>query len=302
MNDYYKSVVKLLIDSLSSIFNDDTFALKGGTAINLFHQNLPRFSVDIDLAYTNRTHDRDTALKNISSKLTEISAKLESKGISTDKSRFEKDSTKLVISRAGYSVKIEVNHVFRGTLNTPVVLPLTEKAEDLFMSEADAFVLTKEELYAGKLVAALNRQHPRDLFDVKKLYETDGISDEIIANFVCYLCGGDGVFHETLNPNPKDINSLYEKDFVGMSFEETSVEELKDVFLQLKKDILLKLTDTQKKFLLSFAKGEPDFSLSPFTNLEEFPAIKWKLQNLSIFKTKSPDAFDLQVQKLEDLF
>ena len=302
MNDYYKSVVKLLIDSLSSIFNDDTFALKGGTAINLFHQNLPRFSVDIDLAYTNRTHDRDTALKNISSKLSEIAVNLESKGINTDKSRFEKDSTKLVISRAGYSVKVEVNHVFRGTLNTPVVLPLSEKAEDLFMSEAEAFVLTKEELYAGKLVAALNRQHPRDLFDIKKLYETDGISDEIITNFVCYLCGGDGVFHETLNPNPKDINSLYEKDFVGMSFEETSVEELKEVFLQLKKDVLLKLTDNQKKFLLSFAKGEPDFSLSPFVNLKEFPAIKWKLQNLNIFKTKSSDAFNLQVKKLEDLF
>ena len=302
MNDYYKSVVKLLIDSLSSIFNDDTFALKGGTAINLFHQNLPRFSVDIDLAYTNRTHERDTALKNISSKLSEIAVNLETKGISTDKSRFEKDSTKLVISRAGYSVKIEVNHVFRGTLNAPVVLPLSEKAEDLFMSEAEAFVLTKEELYAGKLVAALNRQHPRDLFDVKKLYEADGISDEIIANFICYLCGGDGVFHETLNPNPKDINSLYEKDFVGMSFEETSVKELKDVFLQLKKDVLLKLTDNQKKFLLSFAKCEPDFTLSPFVNLEEFPAIKWKHQNLNIFKTKSPDAFNLQVKKLEDLF
>lgn len=50
---------------------DSCFALKGGTAINLFVRNLPRLSVDIDLAYlpmNNRQQaldEIDTALKTI---------------------------------------------------------------------------------------------------------------------------------------------------------------------------------------------------------------------------------------------
>lgn len=302
MNEYYKNVVKLLIDSLPSIFSDDTFALKGGTAINLFYQNLPRFSVDVDLAYTNRNDDRNTSLSKIASKLLEISEDLKNIGIDTDKSRFEKDTTKLVLQRNGYSVKVEVNHVFRGTINAPVRLGLSQKAEEMFMSEGEALVMAKDELYAGKLVAALDRQHPRDLFDVKKLYETGGISDTMIANFMCYLCGGNGVFCETLNPNRKDIKDIYEKDFVGMSFEDTSVDELCDVFVKMKNEILEKLNEAQRKFLLNFAKCEPDFSLSPFPDLQEYPAIKWKLANLKKFKLKSPNEFYNQVSRLEDLF
>nr|DAF31913.1 MAG TPA: nucleotidyltransferase [Caudoviricetes sp.] len=302
MNEYYKNVVKLLIDFLSSIFVDDMFALKGGTAINLFHQNLPRFSVDVDLAYTNRHDDRVTALSKISAKLAEISKRLKDRGIDTDRSRFDNDSTKLIISRNGYSVKIEVNHVFRGTLNPPVKLGLTQKAEDVFMSEGEALVMDKDELHAGKLVAALDRQHPRDLFDVKKLYEIGGITDGIISNFVCYLCGGNGVFCETLNPNLKDIREIYEKDFVGMSFEETSVEILTEVARKMKSDILKKLKDEHKKFLISFAKAEPDFSIAPFPYLNEYPAIQWKLMNLKKFKAKSPNEFNHQILRFEKLF
>lgn len=302
MNEYYKNVVKLLIDSLSSIFADNTFALKGGTAINLFHQNLPRFSVDIDLAYTDLRDNREVALSKISRKLSEISDRLKDKGINTDKSRFETDSTKLVISRNSYSVKIEVNHVFRGTLKQPIRLGLTQKAEDLFMSESEALVMDYDEIYAGKLVAALDRQHPRDLFDIKKLYETSGITEEIISCFVCYLCGGNGVFCETLNPNTRDIGDIYEKDFAGMSFDETSPDELMEIFRNLKTDILNKLTDNHKKFLISFAKGIPDFSIAPFRCLEQYPAIQWKLLNLEKFEAKSPKQFNNQISRLEALF
>ncbi len=301
MNEYYKNVVKLLIDTLPYIFADDTFVLKGGTAINLFYQDLPRLSVDIDLAYANKSHNREIALENISRKLAEISQRLNAKGISTDKSRFEENSTKLIVSRNGYSVKIEVNHVFRGVLNPPQRMELSAKTEDLFMSESEALVMSYDELYAGKLVAALSRQHPRDLFDVKKLYESGGISDGIIENFICYLCGGNGDFYETLNPNPKNINDLYEKDFYGMTFEETSSQELLDVFKKLKSDILSKLTERQREFLVSFAKTEPNFSLTPFPELDQYPAIQWKLLNLKKFKEKSQSQFEKQHKKLAKL-
>jgi predicted nucleotidyltransferase component of viral defense system len=51
MKREYENQVQLLVNCLPVISEYDCFALKGGTAINLFYRNLPRLSVDIDLAY-----------------------------------------------------------------------------------------------------------------------------------------------------------------------------------------------------------------------------------------------------------
>ena len=50
-NQTYRNQAGLLLQVLPLIQEHDCFALKGGTAMNLFVQNLPRLSVDIDLAY-----------------------------------------------------------------------------------------------------------------------------------------------------------------------------------------------------------------------------------------------------------
>lgn len=46
LNPKYANKVKLLIKCLSSIASEECFAIKGGTAINLFCLDLPRLSVD----------------------------------------------------------------------------------------------------------------------------------------------------------------------------------------------------------------------------------------------------------------
>ena len=47
----YKAQVDLLLRILPFVAKEENFALKGGTAINLFVRDMPRLSVDLDLNY-----------------------------------------------------------------------------------------------------------------------------------------------------------------------------------------------------------------------------------------------------------
>ena len=62
MNPTYLDTARLLVQVAPLVFMDDTFALKGGTAINLFVRDMPRLSVDLDLVFTDHTLARDEAL------------------------------------------------------------------------------------------------------------------------------------------------------------------------------------------------------------------------------------------------
>ena len=64
MRDKYKKQVALLIRIMPSVYRIKEFAVHGGTAINLLHKNLPRYSVDIDLTYI-PIQDRTTSLCTI---------------------------------------------------------------------------------------------------------------------------------------------------------------------------------------------------------------------------------------------
>ena len=48
-------------------------------------------------------------------------------------------------------------------------------------------MLATEELYGSKLVAAMDRQHPRDLFDAWQMFASGGLSDATVECFVTYL-------------------------------------------------------------------------------------------------------------------
>ena len=68
----YKAQVDILLTILPQVAKEKYFALKGGTAINLFVREMQRLSVDIDLTYTSITDNRETALKNISDAIDRI--------------------------------------------------------------------------------------------------------------------------------------------------------------------------------------------------------------------------------------
>jgi predicted nucleotidyltransferase component of viral defense system len=266
---------------LPLVAREPRLALKGGTAINLFVRDIPRLSVDIDLAYL-PLDNRDTALHAIEEGL---------KGIADDVERVLADASlnatpgeggciqRLQVSAAGVSIKVEVSPVLRGSVLEPREKPVMDSVADQF-GYVETNVLELEELYAGKLVAALDRQHPRDLFDVMLLLDNEGISPELMDLFVVYLISSNRPIAELLAPNPQPLQPAFDQLFRGMSLQTVTVELLEQTRSAMIEVIRHQLTDYHKDFLLSFKSGEPDWRLLKHDHAQELPAVRWKLQNV----------------------
>lgn len=170
----YEEQVKLLVQVLPYIAKEETFALKGGTAINLFVRNLPRLSVDIDLTYLG-FEGRDEAFKNINDGLARIVIRLEKAGIKATILKNKENIGKIICSTPSANIKIEPNYTLRGYAYPPEKMRINTKVESKY-GFATIKVISTAELYGGKICAALDRQHPRDLFDIKYLLAHEGIT------------------------------------------------------------------------------------------------------------------------------
>lgn len=135
--------------------------------------------------------------------------------------------------------------------------------------------------YGGKICAALDRQHPRDLYDIKYLFENEGLTEDVKDSFIYYLVSHSRPIDELLNPNLKDITEPFKKEFVEMTIREVDIEELLETREELVKKIRLALNDKDKKFLLSFVANEPDWALVRDRKIRDYPSVKWKLFNQS---------------------
>ncbi|MDF0708614.1 nucleotidyl transferase AbiEii/AbiGii toxin family protein [Flagellimonas okinawensis] len=293
MSDY-KQQVSLLLQVLPEVAKEPAFALHGGTAINLFVRDMVRLSVDIDLTYI-PIEDRKTSFKNIVEGLAHIKTKLE-KILPKAAITLKRETLKLQITTVKAQIKLEVNQINRGVVDETVTLPLCEKAQEEFDVFCAVSVVPLGQLYGGKICAALDRQHPRDLFDVKYLLENEGFTEEIKKGFMLFLLSSNRPLHEMLQPNFIDQRETMANQFEGMSPEpftygdfEKAREELVDVIHQ-------NLTDKNKEFLLSFGKGTPDWSIYDF---ERFPAVQWKLQNLIKLKNGNPEKHESSVASLK---
>ena len=301
MDKAYIETVRLLLTVAPEVFRGGVFAMKGGTALNLFVHDMPRLSVDIDLAYPAWATPRDEALRAIADELASISQRLERLGLAVRPiAAAGLGESKLLIERPGAQVKVEANLVFRGTVQPVEHRALAPFAAELFSAELTVPSLALEELYGSKLVAALDRQHPRDLFDISRMYETHGLTGATIECFVLYLAGHNRPMHEVLVPRRKDIAREFESSFVGMTREPIELDALEDARDRLLADLPSRLTARQRAFLISLARAEPDWSLVACPHASELPAIRWRLQNLEQFKAKRPDEFERQVEALED--
>jgi len=284
---------KLMIRCIPAVAQESCFALKGGTAINLFVRDMPRLSVDIDLTYL-PLEPRDQALSNISSALQRIAERIKKTipGAKVQETRAKgADSriTKLAAALDGQTIIIEPNEVLRGTVFMPEVRALVAKAETSFELAARMTVVNLSDLYGGKLCAALDRQHPRDIFDVKLLLENEGITENIRKAFIVYLASHDRPIHELIEPNRKDISKLYESDFVDMTEQKVSLEDLIKVREQYITQLKAGLTMDEKQFLISLKQGKPDWRLLAVPNLENLPAVQWKLLNIRKMTAKKRD-------------
>ena len=280
-NPFYKQV-SLLVQLLPIVGQQPCFALKGGTAINLFVRNLPRLSVDIDLAYIPMA-DREQALTEIDLALKAIASEVQRRltGINVSAQPNPKTGTLLKLNFEGTEavVKIEVTPVLRGSVyeaETRAVSPLVEEN----FGYAELPLLSFNDLYAGKICATLDRQHPRDLYDTLLLLDNEGVSRELIIAFLVYLIGHNRPMSELLAPRQQPIAEIYEAEFKGMAFDEVGLDTLEATLPRLVKTLHDNLTDADKAFLLSFKEGNPDWEHLGLEHIEQLPSVRWKLLNL----------------------
>ena len=302
MDKTYADTVRLLLAVAPDVFANDIFAMKGGTAINLFVRDMPRLSVDIDVVYLPWQTPRDEALQAINQELAAIATRVAPLGVQTRLVR-AKDlgDTKLIVENDANQVKIEVNVVFRGSVLPVERRALSARISDLFGVEFELPVLAPDELYASKLVAALDRQHPRDLFDVHVMFESGGLGDGAIECFVTYLAGHNRPIHEVLSSKDKDIGAEFRNQFSGMTRETVALESLLEARNRLRQELAARLTERQRHFLLGLARANPDWNLLACPHAGELPALRWKLENLRRFRTQRPADFDKQADQLERL-
>lgn len=280
LRDRYTRQVRLLVRLLPIVASEPDLALKGGTAINLFIRDLPRLSVDIDLMFL-PTHDRPEALTAIDAAMRRIAAavRTEVPGANVTEQVSEEAVLRLLVSADQAQVKIEVSPVMRGVVHEPVLRTVVDAVEESF-GFAEARLVSFEDLYAGKLVAALDRQHPRDLFDVRELLANEGLTDGLREAFLVYLLSHNRPMGEVLSGRVKDLEAEYRDSFEGMTAVAVPIIELINTQALLIDELIGGMPDRHREFLIGFERGEPDWSRLELTNIADLPAVRWRQLNL----------------------
>ncbi len=300
MDKGYADTVRLLLAIAPDVFANDIFAMKGGTAINLFVRDMPRLSVDIDVVYTPWQHLREQAHLAIARELDAIAGRAAKLGLGARKvATKELGDTKLIVENESSQVKVEVNAVFRGTVLPVARRALAARTAEMFSAELEVPLLADDELYGSKLVAAMDRQHPRDLFDVSEMFDARGLTDAAVECFVTYLAGHNRPTHEVLFGTDKDIADDYNNTFVGMTTEPVSLEALLETRSRMRTQLTARLTDKHRTFLIGLARATPDWTLLDCPHVAELPALRWKLANLQTFQRRRPEDFEKQAAELE---
>ena len=299
-NSNYQKQVALLIRLIPEIALDTRFALHGGTAINLFDRNMPRLSVDIDLTYI-PIEDRETSFNNISAALIKIKERIENR-LQGSRVEHKVDNHKLLVSYDEAMIKIEVSQIVRGLLGVVTEKILCEKAQIKYDAFCAINIVSNGQLYGGKLCAAMDRQHPRDIFDVKQLLKEDGFNKEVKEGFLFRLLSADRSVQDVLFPNLQEQRLAMMNQFTGMSDELFTYEEYEQVRETMVKKVQVSLTAEDKFFILAFKNGTPDWSIY---NFEAYPSIQWKLLNLEKIKSsnssKHKELYDSLKRKLDSI-
>lgn len=281
MDDRFRRQVDLLLRCLPHVAAEDSFALKGGTAINLFHGDLPRLSVDIDLTYL-PVRPRADSLIDIHEALLRVAGRIDEAIPQTKVTSHRTNEgyvTKVVVRRDGTQVKIEVTPVLRGCVYPAQVRPVTAAVEASF-GYAEMQVVSMPDLYAGKFVAALDRQHPRDLFDVARFMTESEVDEALRTAFLIYLLSHGRPMAEVLRPSLKDISIEYERGFVGMTREPVELGDLLAARSRLIVTLVDEMPDDHRAFLVSFEAGSPDWASLGLPDAASLPAVRWRMENL----------------------
>ncbi len=302
INQSYLNQADLLLQVIPHIATEKTLALKGGTAINLFLRNMPRLSVDIDLTYL-PFDNRETALTNISDSLGRIRERITKSihGITVNNHTIEGNDIKLLVQSQSAQIKVEVNTITRGHLHPVRLLQVNENVQERFKKFAAIQVVSEAELFGGKICAALDRQHPRDLFDVYLLFQESGYNENVKYGFIQALVSHMRTMHEVLQPHLLDQRTVFDNQFQGMSDIAFTYEDFENTREKLIETVNSSLTGADRFFLLSFKRGEPDWDQFPVKGLKDMSAVQWKLLNLQNLIKSNPGKHKELLSKLETL-
>jgi len=284
--------------ALPYVAREACFALKGGTAINLFHLPMPRLSVDIDLTYL-PLEERGVSLVNARAALQRIVDDMmqSSPRLKAQLQAGNDSELRVFVYGLEVQIKIELSPVFRGSVHVPTDMDIHDEVEREF-GFVSMSVLQKPDIYGGKICAAVDRQHPRDLFDIKMLLEAGGMSREIFEGFLVYLISSSRPISELLKPNFKDISKEFNNQFDGMTRESVHISGLESARVDLVSSFSKLMTDQDKQFLLSVKRGQPEWRLFPISGIEQLPSVQWKLMNI---KRMSDTKHKKSLAKLEEV-
>lgn len=294
----YTQKAELLLRLVPIVMEEEVFAIHGGTAINLFLKDLPRYSVDIDLTYT-PLNDRARSLEDINQHLKSICEKAKSafKGMHIAPNF---STCKLLCEYHGKQVKIEVNQTKRGIVGGDVLtIPLSAKAQHEFSLYCEAKVVPLTLLYGGKIAAALSRQHPRDLFDVKYM---DIPLAECREGLIFCLLGSDRPIYESFAPSLIDQREALENQFDGMTDIKFTYDEFEETRSKLIADVNSMMTDDDRRFLVSFELSKPEWDGYEFEHFRDYPSVQWKLLNLKKLAKQNPQKLLEEAENIKQIF
>ena len=266
------------------------FALKGGTAINLFWFQLPRLSVDIDLNYIG-SEDRETMLNDRPKLEQEMRNLIESRGISVRNAPAEHAGAKWRLQAPSafggtFSLEVDLNFIMRipvWGVESKTPFPLDEDYS------FDCNTVSFEELFGGKIKALMDRSAARDLYDVFKLSQVLKSFDlvKLKKNLVLFgiTCDDDWRKKDLRTVDGIDqkmadeqlLPLLRSTDSVELKFMKKTVKEFLAQLMEYTKD--------EQRFMNRFLDDGIYEPLLLFNEekqakrLEKHPAVLWKLQN-----------------------
>lgn len=228
---------------------------------------------------------RFNTFNNIILSLENIKNNIEGR-IPNAKAHHQKELLKLQISNNEAQIKLEVNQGMRGIIDKVEKKALCDTAQEQFDAFCTINIVSLGQLYGGKICAALDRQHPRDLFDVKCLLENEGFTEEIKTGFLFALLSSKRPIQEMLFPHFIDQSQTFVNQFEGMTSEPFTYEDFENTRVKILEIIHNSLSKKDRDFIISFEEVKPDWTIYDFEN---YPAIQWKLQNLEKLKDNNPE-------------
>jgi hypothetical protein len=188
-----------------------------------------------------------------------------------------------------------VNTINRGVIGDVENRRLCITAQEKFDQFFEMKTVPKNQLFGGKIIAALDRQHPRDIFDTMRLLDKEPLDEEIIKGFIFCLLSSSKPMHEILAPVFKDQQSAMNTQFKGLTDVDFTYSVYELQRNRLLDAILKSLNGQHLHFLRSVAENKPDWIFGDWSN---YPGISWKLINLMELEKNNKSKFQEQIEAL----